>query len=71
MTCAVADWLLHDGSLSSQTLIDTMVDIAYKYPCPMGGYGGRFYRWLTEPETLCEDVKQDNVLTAVWIRLRL
>lgn len=43
MTIAVADWLLHGGDL-----IKVMQHYGNKYPCPMGGYGGRFGSWLHE-----------------------
>lgn len=43
MTIAVADWLLHGGDL-----IKVMQHYGNKYPCPMGGYGGRFGSWLRE-----------------------
>lgn len=43
MTVAVADWLLHGGNLS-----EIMQRYGRKYPCPMGGYGGRFSSWLRE-----------------------
>lgn len=43
MTIAVADWLLHGGDL-----IKVMQHYGNKYPCPMGGYGGRFSSWLRE-----------------------
>ena len=46
MSFAVADWLLHDSSHSHPALEETMVRIARDFPCPMGGYGGGFYRWL-------------------------
>ena len=43
MTIAVADWLLHGGDLAK-----VMQCYGKKYPCPMGGYGGSFARWLNE-----------------------
>lgn len=43
MTIAVADWLLHGGDLAK-----VMQSYGNQYPCPMGGYGGRFERWLHE-----------------------
>ena len=43
MTIAVADWLLHGGDLAK-----VMQYYGRKYPCPMGGYGGSFARWLNE-----------------------
>jgi ADP-ribosyl-[dinitrogen reductase] hydrolase len=45
MTIAVADWLLHGGNL-----VKIMQYYGRKYPSPMGGYGGRFGRWLSEIE---------------------
>jgi ADP-ribosylglycohydrolase len=32
----------------------SFLNFAKKYPCPMGGYGPGFYRWLFEPETFVE-----------------
>lgn len=46
MTIAVADWILHDTSLSAEKLIETMQTYGRNFPCPMGGYGGRFSGWL-------------------------
>lgn len=43
MTIAVADWLLHGGDLAK-----VMQRYGQKYPCPVGGYGGRFSGWLRE-----------------------
>ena len=51
MTLAVADWLLTDPKHGMDTLETSFLNFAKKYPCPMGGYGGGFYRWLFEPET--------------------
>lgn len=52
MTMAVAYWLLHDPEHSYQGLEETMVMFGEKCPCPMGGYGGGFYRWLFFPSEL-------------------
>ena len=52
MTLAVAYWLLKDKEHSYQGLEDIMVDLASKYSCPMGGYGGGFRTWLFSPESL-------------------
>ena len=52
MTMAVANWLLSDPSHSFEALEDAMVKVANDYPCPMGGYGGGFLRWLFTPESL-------------------
>ena len=51
MTMAVANWLLTDPQHGMDTLETSFLSFAKKYPCPMGGYGGGFYRWLFEPET--------------------
>ena len=51
MTMAVADWLLTDPQHGMDTLETSFLNFAQKYPCPMGGYGPGFYRWLFEPET--------------------
>lgn len=52
MTVAIAYWLLKDKEHSYQRLEDAMVMFGKKYPCPMGGYGGGFNRWLFHPEAL-------------------
>ncbi len=46
MTLAVADWILQDPSHSHDNLVKTMRRYGQKDPCPMGGYGGGFSRWL-------------------------
>lgn len=45
MTVAVADWLLNGGDL-----VKIMQRYGREYPCPMGGYGGRFSGWLREAD---------------------
>ena len=45
MTVAVTDWLLNGGDLTR-----VMQEYGRKYPCPMGGYGGRFSGWLREKD---------------------
>ena len=52
MTMAVADWLLKDPTHGMDTLEASLISFAKKYPCPMGGYGGGFHRWLFHPEEL-------------------
>lgn len=52
MTMAVADWLLTDPQHGMGTLEASFLNFAKKYPCPMGGYGGGFNRWLFHPEAL-------------------
>ena len=52
LTMAVAQWLLTDPQHGMDTLETIFLDFAKKYPCPMGGYGGGFSRWLFHPETL-------------------
>ena len=52
MTMAVADWLLTDPQHGMDTLEASFLNFAKKYPCPMGGYGGGFHRWLFHPEQL-------------------
>lgn len=41
LTMATARWLLDGGSVAQCYL-----QFARDYPCPMGGYGGMFSRWL-------------------------
>ena len=52
MTMAVANWLLTDPQHGMDTLEASFLNFAKKYPCPMGGYGHGFYRWLFMPESL-------------------
>jgi len=52
MTMAVADWLLTDPHHGMDTLEASFLDFAKKFPCPMGGYGSGFNRWLFHPEAL-------------------
>ena len=51
MTMAVADWLVNTDR-SQEALEDRLVTWSRQYPCPMGGYGGGFHRWLFHPERL-------------------
>lgn len=53
MSIAVARWLL-DSDHSSEELEQSMLEIANRYPNPMGGYGGGFEKWLFHPECLYE-----------------
>lgn len=46
MTVAVARWLMLPDGFSHESLERTMVEYADRFPCPMGGYGTGFYRWL-------------------------
>ena len=52
MTMAVAYWLLKDKEHTYQGLEDSMVLFGQNCPCPMGGYGSGFYRWLFFPHDL-------------------
>ena len=52
LTMAVAQWLLTDPQHGMDTLETIFLNFAKKYPCPMGGYGGGFSRWLFHPEKL-------------------
>lgn len=54
MSVAVASALMqtgesHDGFKSHA--VTSMRQIATKYPCPMGGYGGRFRHWLVSSDS--------------------
>ena len=51
MTIAVADWLTNSDR-SQSALEEKLVSWATQFPCPMGGYGGGFRRWLFHPEML-------------------
>ena len=57
MTMAVADWLLNDPQHGMDTLEASFLSFAKKYPCPMGGYGHGFYRWLFEPESFRDGIR--------------
>lgn len=46
MTMAVAEWLMFDRKHTHKGLEKAMLKYAERYPCPMGGYGTGFYRWL-------------------------
>lgn len=50
MTVAVADWLLHDASLSHAALAHRMRRWGKKYRYPMGAYGSMFSSWLDREE---------------------
>ena len=52
MTMAVAWWLLTDKNHTFQKLEDTMVAFGKNCPCPRGGYGAGFLRWLFFPKEL-------------------
>lgn len=54
LTMAVAQWLLTDPQHGMDSLETIFLDFAKKYPCPMGGYGGGFSRWLFHPERLSD-----------------
>lgn len=48
MTLAVADWIVNDAALSFDDLVARMRGFSRMFPCPMGGYGSGFRRWLAE-----------------------
>ena len=51
MSIAVASALMQtgEGRDFKASVVSSMRQIAAKYPCPMGGYGGRFRHWLVSP----------------------
>lgn len=50
MTVAIADYLLHcNGYHNNDLLVSTIEKYAEQYPCPKGGYGGGFRKWLHTP----------------------
>lgn len=60
MTMAVADWAMKckavgETAYPHQLLEECMVKVANAYPCPMGGYGGKFRLWLFYPQSLTDD----------------
>ena len=53
MSIAVASALMQTGEGHvgfKSHVVTSMRQIAAKYPCPMGGYGGRFRHWLVSPD---------------------
>lgn len=62
MTMAVAYWLLKDKEHTYQGLEDAMVLFGQNCPCPMGGYGSGFYRWLFFPGELWQFDDVDGAL---------
>lgn len=58
MSMAVADWLLTDPTRSQAKLEECLVRWGNKWPNPIGGYGGTFWRWLFRPEGLSADGKR-------------
>lgn len=52
VSIAVASWLLNDKDHTFEGLEKSMVETANIFPCPMGGYGGGFRRWLFNPTLL-------------------
>jgi ADP-ribosylglycohydrolase len=52
MTLAIAYWLLTDKEHTYQKLEDALVLFGKNCPCPMGGYGGSFAKWLFHPKDL-------------------
>ncbi len=69
MSVAVADWLLRDSSHSFEELECSMVSFAQKYPCPVGGYGAMFYKWLFYPEQI-RDTQRNGVASSLGDILR-
>ena len=58
MSMAVAEWLLTDPQHGMDTLEASFLGFSKKYPCPMGGYGSGFYRWLFNPESFKDGKRQ-------------
>ena len=52
ITMAVSKWLVQDPDHKLDTLEDCMVSMAQQFPCPKGGYGSGFKRWIFHPEEL-------------------
>ena len=46
LTLAVADWVMSDSILSTDSLVDRMHTFGRKRLFPMGGYGSNFMQWL-------------------------
>lgn len=49
LTMANAEWLLEDEHHTHEKLVGIMQDMCHKYP--NRGYGGRFARWITDPDS--------------------
>ena len=60
MTIAVADWLVSTNR-SQAALEEKLVSWAKQFPCPMGGYGGGFYRWLFAPQLLGDFTEDEEM----------
>lgn len=59
MTMAVAEWALRNNietpvEVQTKLLEEIMVRFANEFPCPAGGYGAGFDRWLFHPELLID-----------------
>lgn len=60
MSVAVADWLMNTDQ-SQESLENKMVYWGKTYPCPKGGYGGAFKKWLFNPNNLA-NYNEDSTL---------
>lgn len=65
MSIAVAMWLL-DTNHSSMELEQCILDVANRYPNPMGDYGSAFKKWLFHPECLYEYRDAQHVHDPKW-----
>lgn len=61
MTIAVADWLAYTDR-SHVALEAKLVDYAEHNPCPMGGYGDSFRRWLFIPAALRDFDNESGII---------
>lgn len=70
LTLATADWLLHGGDCATYYF-----RYATRYPCPLGGFGGRFREWLRQgqqtgqllPYGSCGNGSAMRVSAAGWL----
>ena len=69
MSIAVASALMQtgEGGDFKASVVSSMRQIAAKYPCPMGGYGGRF---RLRKHCLQKEFPRSPPLRQLWQRLR-
>ena len=50
MTIAICDFFLNEfrerDKITDKSIVDYMVEYGFNFPCPKGGYGGMFRKWL-------------------------
>ena len=66
LTLATADWLLHGGDCATYYF-----RYATRYPCPLGGFGGRFREWLRQGQQTGQAETVSTYYSSIYFRLRL